>query len=242
MTSQTIAMIIAFVLYLGLMVYVGLRNAKNNNSASDFFLGGRKVGPWVTALSAEASDSSAWLLMGLPGLCYLGGFKETFWTAIGLIVGTYLAWLLIAKPLRKCSITYKDSITIPEFLSNRFNDKTHILSIVSVFFIVVFFTIYTASGFVACAKLFNSVFGLSWNTGLLIGFVIILSYTILGGYRAVCTTDFIQGSLIFIAFVIASTLSTITSYFPFVFLIPSSISFTISSGSSVRGLSDVIIV
>ena len=203
MTSQTIAMIIAFVLYLGMMVFVGLRNAKNNNSASDFFLGGRKVGPWVTALSAEASDSSAWLLMGLPGLCYLGGFKETFWTAIGLIAGTYLAWLFIAKSLRKCSITYKDSITIPEFLSNRFNDKTHILSIVSVFFIVVFFTIYTASGFVACAKLFNSVFGLSWNTGLIIGFVIILSYTILGGYRAVCTTDFIQGSLIFIAFVIS---------------------------------------
>ncbi len=203
MTSQTIAMIIAFVLYLGMMVFVGLRNAKNNNSASDFFLGGRKVGPWITALSAEASDSSAWLLMGLPGLCYLGGFKETFWTAIGLVAGTYLAWLFIAKPLRKCSITYKDSITIPEFLSNRFNDKTHILSIISVFFIVVFFTIYTASGFVACAKLFNSVFGLSWNTGLLIGFVIILSYTILGGYRAVCTTDFIQGSLIFIAFVIS---------------------------------------
>ncbi len=203
MTSQTIAMIIAFVLYLGLMVFVGLRNAKNNNSAADFFLGGRKVGPWVTALSAEASDSSAWLLMGLPGLCYLGGFKETFWTAFGLIVGTYLAWLLIAKPLRKCSVAFGDSITIPEFLTNRFKDKTHILSIVSVFFIVVFFTIYTASGFVACAKLFRSVFGLSWNTGLLIGFVIILSYTILGGYKAVCTTDFIQGSLIFIAFIIS---------------------------------------
>ena len=203
MTSQTIAMIIAFVLYLGLMVFVGLRNAKNNNSASDFFLGGRKVGPWVTALSAEASDSSAWLLMGLPGLCYLGGFKETFWTAFGLIVGTYLAWLFIAKPLRKCSVAFGDSITIPEFLTNRFKDKTHILSIVSVFFIVVFFTIYTASGFVACAKLFRSVFGLSWNTGLFIGFVIILSYTILGGYKAVCTTDFIQGSLIFIAFIIS---------------------------------------
>ena len=203
MTSQMIALIIAFVLYLGLMVFVGLRNAKNNNSASDFFLGGRKVGPWVTALSAEASDSSAWLLMGLPGLCYLGGFKETFWTAIGLIVGTYLAWLFIAKPLRKCSIAYKDSITIPEFLTNRFNDKTHILSIVSVFFIVFFFTIYTASGFVACAKLFRSVFGLNWKVGLLIGFAIILSYTILGGYRAVCTTDFIQGTLIFVAFVIS---------------------------------------
>ncbi len=203
MTSQTIAMIIAFVLYLGLMVFVGLRNAKSNNSAADFFLGGRKVGPWVTALSAEASDSSAWLLMGLPGLCYLGGFKETFWTAFGLIVGTYLAWLFIAKPLRKCSVAFGDSITIPEFLTNRFKDKTHILSIVSVFFIVVFFTIYTASGFVACAKLFRSVFGLSWNTGLIIGFAIILSYTILGGYKAVCTTDFIQGSLIFIAFIIS---------------------------------------
>ncbi len=203
MTSQMVAQIIAFVLYLGMMVFVGLRSARGNKSASDFFLGGRKVGPWVTALSAEASDSSAWLLMGLPGLCYLGGFKETFWTAFGLIVGTYLAWLIIAKPLRKCSVAFGDSITIPEFLTNRFKDKTHILSIVSVFFIVVFFTIYTASGFVACAKLFRSVFGLSWNTGLLIGFVIILSYTILGGYKAVCTTDFIQGSLIFFAFIIS---------------------------------------
>lgn len=205
MTTQMVAQIIAFVLYLGLMVFVGLRTVKSNNSASDFFLGGRKVGPWVTALSAEASDSSAWLLMGLPGLCYLGCFKETFWTAIGLIVGTYLAWLIIAKPLRKCSIAYKDSITIPEFLSNRFNDKSHILSVVSVIFIVIFFTIYTASGFVACAKLFRSVFGLNWNLGLLIGFVIILSYTILGGYKAVCTTDFIQGALIFIAFVVSAT-------------------------------------
>ena len=204
MTSQMIAQIIAFVLYLGLMVFVGLRTAKNNNTASDFFLGSRKVGPWITALSAEASDSSAWLLMGLPGLCYLGGFKETFWTAIGLLLGTYLAWLIIAKPLRKCSIAYGDAITIPEFLTNRFKDKSHLLSIISVIFIVVFFTIYTASGFVACAKLFRSVFGLNWNVGLIIGFVIILSYTIMGGYKAVCTTDFIQGTLIFIAFIISS--------------------------------------
>ena len=206
MSVTVIAKIIAFVLYLGLMVYVGLRNARGNNSASDFFLGGRKVGPWVTALSAEASDSSAWVLMGLPGLCYIGGFKESFWTAIGLIVGTYIAWLLIAKQLRKCSIAFGDSITIPEFLTNRFKDKSYILTIVSVFFIVVFFTIYTASGFVACAKLFRSVFGLNWNVGLAIGFVIILSYTILGGYKAVCTTDFIQGMLIFIAFVISSVI------------------------------------
>lgn len=210
MTSKMIAMMIAFILYLGLMIVVGLRTAKGNDTASDFFLGGRKLGPWVTALSAEASDSSAWLLMGLPGLCYLGGFKETLWTALGLIVGTYLAWIFIAKNLRKCSIAFDDSITIPEFLTNRFQDKTHILTIVSVFFIVLFFTIYTASGFVACAKLFNSVFGLRWEIGLFIGFAIILSYTILGGYKAVCTTDFIQGTLIFVAFVISAIVIVIS--------------------------------
>lgn len=204
MTSQMIAKIAAFVIYLGLMIYVGLKNASKNNSSADFFLGGRKVGPWVTALSAEASDSSAWLLMGLPGLCYLGGVQESIWTAVGLIVGTYLSWLFVAKPLRKCSITFGDSITIPEFLSNRFKDKSHILSIVSVIFIVLFFTIYTASGFVACAKLFNSVFGLNYHAGLAIGLVVILCYTITGGYTAVCTTDFLQGSLIFIAFIVST--------------------------------------
>ena len=207
MTSQMIAKIAAFVIYLGIMIFVGLKNASKNNSSADFFLGGRKVGPWVTALSAEASDSSAWLLMGLPGLCYLGGIQESIWTAVGLIVGTYLSWLFVAKPLRKCSITFDDSITIPEFLSNRFKDKSHLLSIVSVIFIVLFFTIYTASGFVACAKLFNSVFGLNYHAGLAIGLVVILCYTITGGYTAVCTTDFLQGSLIFIAFIISTLIA-----------------------------------
>lgn len=207
MDSVMIAKICAFVLYLGFMIYIGLRNANKNNSSSDFFLGGRKVGPWVTALSAEASDSSAWLLMGLPGLCYLGGIKETFWTALGLIAGTYLNWLFVAKPLRKCSISFGDSITIPEFFTNRFKDKSHVLSILSVAFIVFFFTIYTASGFVACAKLFNSVFGLPYHAGLAIGLVVILCYTITGGYTAVCTTDFVQGTLIFVAFVISATIA-----------------------------------
>ena len=204
MSAQLVAKIVAFVLYLGFMIYIGLRSAKNNNSPKDFFLGGRKVGPWVTALSAEASDSSAWLLMGLPGLCYLGGIKETVWTSLGLIIGTYLNWLFVAKPLRKCSIAFDDAITIPNFFTKRFNDKSHVLAVVSAFFIVFFFTIYTASGFVACAKLFQSVFGLNRTIGLIIGLVVILTYTILGGYLAVCTTDFLQGSLIFIAFVISS--------------------------------------
>ena len=210
MDAQSAAKLVAFLLYLGFMIYIGLRNASRNNSASDFFLGGRKVGPWVTALSAEASDSSAWLLMGLPGLCYLGGVKETFWTALGLILGTYLNWLLVAKPLRKCSIAFGDSITIPEFFTNRFKDRTHIISVLSVVFIVFFFTIYTASGFVACAKLFNSVFGLPYHAGLAIGVVVILCYTVTGGYTAVCMTDFIQGTLIFVAFVVSAAIAVIS--------------------------------
>ena len=148
MTSQTIAKIIAFALYLGFMVYIGIRSSKKTNSAKDFFLGGRGIGPWVTALSAEASDSSAWLLMGLPGLCYLGGIKETFWTAIGLIVGTYLNWLFVAKPLRKCSIAFGDAITMPGFFRNRFKSDT--CAVISVILIVFFCTMYTAAGIVAC--------------------------------------------------------------------------------------------
>ena len=152
MTSTMISHILAFVIYLGFMIMIGVMYAKKNNSSSDFFLGGRKVGPWMTALSAEASDMSGWLLMGLPGLAYLGGMKEAFWTALGLVIGTYLNWLIVAKPLRKCTIAFGDSITIPEFLTNRFKDKSKVLSTVSVIFIILFFTIYTASGFVACAK------------------------------------------------------------------------------------------
>lgn len=209
MTSQLIARILAFVLYLGFMIFIGLKYMKKNNSSGDFFLGGRKVGPWTTALSAEASDMSGWLLMGLPGLAYLGGIKEAFWTALGLAIGTYLNWLIVAKPLRKCTIAFGDSITIPEFLNNRFKDKSRILSTVSVIFIILFFTIYTASGFVACGKLFNSVFGLSYHTGLIIGIIVILSYTILGGYQAVCATDFIQGTLMFIALIIAGVIMTV---------------------------------
>ena len=204
-----ISHILAFVIYLGFMIMIGVMYAKKNNSSSDFFLGGRKVGPWMTALSAEASDMSGWLLMGLPGLAYLGGMKEAFWTALGLVIGTYLNWLIVAKPLRKCTIAFGDSITIPEFLTNRFKDKSKVLSTVSVIFIILFFTIYTASGFVACAKLFNSVFGLPYHVGLVLGTVVILLYTVLGGYLAVCATDFIQGTLMFIACIVAAVVMVV---------------------------------
>ena len=204
MSSTMISHILAFVIYLSFMIMIGVMYAKKNNSSSDFFIGGRKVGPWMTALSAEASDMSGWLLMGLPGLAYLGGMKEAFWTALGLVIGTYLNWLIVAKPLRKCTIAFGDAITIPEFLTNRFKDKSKVLSTVSVIFIIVFFTIYTASGFVACAKLFNSVFGLPYHVGLVMGTIVILLYTVLGGYLAVCATDFIQGTLMFIACIVAA--------------------------------------
>ncbi len=204
--SAMVQQILAFVLYLGMMVFIGIRFMKKNNSSEDFFLGGRKLGPWTTALSAEASDMSGWLLMGLPGLAYLGGIKECFWTAVGLAVGTYLSWLIVAKPLRKCTVTFGNSITIPEFLNNRFNDKKHILGTVVVIFNIFFFTIYVSSGLVACAKLFNSVFGLEYHVGLVIGLIVILAYTITGGYYAVCTTDFIQGSLMFVALLITGIL------------------------------------
>lgn len=209
MSSTMISHVLAFVIYLGFMIMIGVMYAKKNNSSSDFFLGGRKVGPWMTALSAEASDMSGWLLMGLPGLAYLGGMKEAFWTALGLVIGTYLNWLIVAKPLRKCTIAFGDSITIPEFLTNRFKDKSKVLSTVSVIFIILFFTIYTASGFVACAKLFNSVFGLPYHVGLVLGTIVILLYTVLGGYLAVCATDFIQGTLMFIACIVAAAVMVV---------------------------------
>lgn len=202
MTPQMIAHICAFVLYLGFMVFIGIRTMKKNNSASDFFLGGRQMGPWMTALSAEASDMSGWLLMGLPGLAYLGGMKEAFWTAVGLAIGTYLSWLIVAKPLRKCTIAFGDAITLPEFFTNRFKDKSHVLATILVIFNILFFTIYVASGLVACAKLFQSVFGLNYHVGLIIGFVVVLAYTVTGGYMAVCSTDFVQGTLMFIALLI----------------------------------------
>jgi len=204
MNATTLQVLLAFTLYLAGMVFIGLRASRKNETAADFFLGSRQMGPWITAFSAEASDMSGWLLMGLPGVAYLTGMKEAFWTALGLTVGTWLNWLVVAKRLRKYTIHSKDSITIPEFFTNRFRDKSRLISFVSVVFILIFFTIYTASGFVACAKLFNSVFGFPYVPGLLLGIAVILAYTLAGGYLAVCSTDFVQGTLMFIALAVTT--------------------------------------
>jgi sodium/proline symporter len=183
------------------MLAIGFFTFRKTKSTSDYFLGGRSIGPWFTALSAEASDMSGWLLMGLPGLAYFTGLQEAFWTAVGLLIGTYLNWRLVAKSMRKCTIHAKDSITIPEFLTNRFHDKSNVLQTISSLIILVFFVVYTASGFLACAKLFTAVFGMNYYAALLLGVVVILGYTLLGGYLAVVATDFLQGSLMFVALV-----------------------------------------
>ncbi|MFA6845579.1 MAG: sodium/proline symporter PutP [Sphaerochaetaceae bacterium] len=208
MTHENLLTLLAFVIYLGIMLLIGFLTFKKTRNTDDYFLGGRSVGPWFTALSAEASDMSSWLLMGLPGVAYFTGLKEAFWTAAGLLVGTYLNWLFVAKRLRVYTIHAKNSITIPEFLANRFHDKSGILKLVSSILIMVFFVVYTASGFLACGKLFNAVFGISFYTGLLIGVVVILSYTLMGGFLAVVSTDFLQGMLMFFALVITVFLGT----------------------------------
>jgi len=193
----------AFVVYLGAMVVIGALYVKQTGSVSDFFLGGRRLGPFTAAISAEASDMSSWLLMGLPGVAYLFGIQEALWTAVGLAVGTYLNWLLVARRLRKYTFHAGDAITIPEFLKNRYKDSSHVLPVISAIFILIFFGIYTASGFVAVGKLFSSVFGLPYILSVLIGVLVILAYTLLGGFLAVCSTDVVQGLLMFFALVVA---------------------------------------
>ena len=192
----------SFVGYLALMLGIGFFFSKKQESLGDYYLGGRKMNKWVVALSAQASDMSGWLLMGLPGAIYVGGFSEA-WIGIGLGIGTYLNWKIVAHRLRVYSHACKDSITIPDFICNRFRDPTGISRIIAAIIILVFFTFYTASGFVSCAKLFTTTFGIgSYETCLWIGAVVVVSYTLLGGYMAVCWTDFIQGSLMFVAIVL----------------------------------------
>ncbi|MCB7512911.1 sodium/proline symporter [bacterium 210917-SL.2.15] len=201
MTSATICILIAIVVYLALMLCIGARFAKKNNSADDFYLGGRKLGPLVTAMSAEASDMSSYLLMGLPGLAYLTGICDVGWTVIGLAVGTYLNWLIVAKRIRRYS-ALTDSITAPEFFSKRFGDDKNLLRAFAALVIIVFFVPYTASGFAACGKLFSNLFGMDYMLAMIISAVVIVGYTALGGFLAASTTDLIQSCVMTIALVV----------------------------------------
>lgn len=192
--------IVMFVLYLGFMLSIGLYFYKKNDSLSDYILGGRGLNSWVASMSASASDMSGWLLMGLPGYAYVAGF-EASWIAIGLAVGTYLNWKFVAKRLRVYTEISGDSITLSDYFENRFRDNTKILRMLSALFILIFFLVYTASGFVAGAKLFNTVFGLEYIWALIVGVIVIIGYTYLGGFMAVSWTDFFQGVLMFIAII-----------------------------------------
>ncbi|WP_209010617.1 sodium/proline symporter PutP [Anaerovorax sp. IOR16] len=198
----TIAVI--FAIYLISQALIGVIFYNKTKNMSDYALGGRKLNSWVTAMSAQASDMSGWLLIGLPGLAYVvyQGTSEAIWTAIGLALGTYLNWLFVAKKLRKYTEVSNDSITLPDFFENRFRDKKHILRALSAIFTVIFFLIYTAAQFSAGAKLFSTVFGLPYTVGLIIGALIILSYTAFGGFSAVCWADTVQGTIMFFALII----------------------------------------
>lgn len=202
MTPQNIGILVVMIIYMVGMVAIGAYYSKKNNDAGDFYLGGRKLGPFVTAMSAEASDMSGWLLMGLPGLAYLVGIAEAGWTAIGLAIGTYINWLIVAKRLRLYSAKANNAITIPDFFKNRYRDTSNALLVVSALFIVIFFVPYTASGFAACGKLFSTIFGVSYFPAMIVAAIIIIAYTTLGGFLAASTTDFIQSIVMTIALVI----------------------------------------
>ncbi|MDO5402865.1 MAG: sodium/proline symporter PutP [Eubacteriales bacterium] len=195
--SQTIIMI-TIAVYLVMVVAIGFVFTKKNNTVDDFYLGGRKLGPFVTAMSAEASDMSSWLLMGLPGVAYLSGVADATWTALGLAIGTYVNWLIVAKRIRKYSQGY-EAFTLPDFFSKRFGDNKNILTFISAIVIIVFFIPYTASGFAACGKLFSGLFGSDYLLSMIVSAVVIVTYCTLGGFLAASTTDLIQSIVMTIA-------------------------------------------
>jgi len=213
------ARILTFVVYLLIMLGIGFFFFMKNRDVKDYVLGGRSLNPWLSALSAQASDMSGWLLMGLPGLAYLymateagagvtyQGLYEALWTAIGLLLGTYLNWLFIAKRLRTFTQVANDSLTVSDYFENRFEDKSHFLRIFSAVVIVVFFIIYTSAQFVAGAKLFQTILGWNYTSSMLLGAAVIICYTFLGGFLAVCWTDLIQGLLMFFALMLVPVLA-----------------------------------
>lgn len=210
--DDKIQILIAMCSYMVLVIGIGIYFAKRaNESSENYFLGGRSLGPWIAAMSAEASDMSGWLLMGLPGVAYWCGLADAAWTAIGLGLGTYINWLIVAKRLRKYSAVAGDSITIPDYFSNRFKESKKILMSISALFILIFFTVYAASCFVTCGKLFAALFGLPYHVMMVAGAVFVIVYTFIGGFLAESASDFMQGivmifalTLIFIFGIIAA--------------------------------------
>ncbi|WP_257350703.1 sodium/proline symporter PutP [Pseudalkalibacillus decolorationis] len=199
--SDATILLVTLAIYLLGMIVIGIACYKTTNTMSDYVLGGRRLNSWTTALSAQASDTSGWIVMGLPGAAYATGM-HAIWLAVGLAIGAYCNWQFIARRLRVYTEAAKDSITIPEFLENRFHDNSHILRIISALIILVFFTVYVASGLVASGKLFEFMFGIDYQIAVLIGAFVVITYTFLGGYLAVSYTDVVQALIILVALIV----------------------------------------
>lgn len=197
-TGTLISLAIYFIAMLGIGIY---GYVKSTSDLSDYMLGGRRLGPGVTALSAGASDMSGWMLMGLPGAFFVAGFSEV-WLSVGLLVGAYINYRVVAPRLRVYTEVAKDSITIPDYFENRFQDKSRVLRLISAIVIIIFFTLYTASGVYAGGTLFENAFGMNFHTGLIVTASVVVAYTLLGGFLAVSMTDFVQGCIMFVALVL----------------------------------------
>lgn len=210
--GDTFQIMITMVAYMLAVIVIGLAFARRANRSSEaYFLGGRSLGPWVTAMSAEASDMSGWLLMGLPGLAYWCGIADASWTAIGLAVGTYINWLITSRRLRRYSEKAGNAITLPEFFSNRFHEKSRVIMTIAALFILIFFTVYAASCLVTCGKLFSTLFGLDYIPMMIIGAVFVLIYTIVGGFLAESASDFMQAIVMITALVIIVVTGTLAA-------------------------------
>ena len=202
MMGDSMQIMVVMIAYMLVVIGIGVAFARRaNQSSEDYFLGGRTLGPWVTAMSAEASDMSGWLLMGLPGVAYLTGLAEASWTAIGLAVGTYLNWLIVARRIRRYSHRL-DAITVPQFFSKRWGDDRCLLSAISALVIIIFFIPYTASGFSACGKLFSTLFDMDYVVAMLISAAVIVIYTVMGGFLAASFTDLIQSIIMTVALIV----------------------------------------
>ncbi|MBE7044523.1 MAG: sodium/proline symporter PutP [Ruminococcaceae bacterium] len=208
--TDTMRIFITMACYMLVVIGIGLYFAKRaQKNSENYFLGGRGLGPWVAAMSAEASDMSGWLLMGLPGVAYWLGLADAFWTALGLAVGTYVNWLIVAKRLRQYSAVSGDAITIPDFLSNRFHEKKKVILAISALFILVFFSVYASSCFVTCGKLFSTLFGFDYHPMMIIGAIFVILYTALGGFLAESASDFMQAVVMIFALVAVLVCGTI---------------------------------
>ena len=201
--GDSLQIMVVMIAYMLVVIGIGVAFARRaNQSSEDYFLGGRTLGPWVTAMSAEASDMSGWLLMGLPGVAYWCGISDAAWTAIGLAAGPYNNWLITSRRLRRYSENAGNAITLPEFFSNRFHEQGKVIMTIAALFILIFFTVYAASCLVTCGKLFSTLFGLGYVPMMIVGAVFVLVYTIIGGFLAESASDFMQAVVMIVALLV----------------------------------------